>query len=160
MERMEQGEASAWPWRVLHPRNAGPFRLAGGEPGRPGRPVGTSSFMQPSHRRSWACSSKTRTGWPSLPPWRGNIGPNGQPGYFIVKPAKPWQTIVAQASQPAVSQVSKPACRVYSITHSHVFAPSFHRVFPDSFPNGYEISGSGHWPDRGPWISSYFVRIF
>jgi len=42
-----------------------------------------------------------------------------------VKPAKPWQTLVAQASQPAVSQVSKPACRVFSTTHSNVFAPLF-----------------------------------
>jgi hypothetical protein len=56
-----------------------------------------------------------------------------KPGYFMGKPAKPWQTLVAQASQPAVS-VSKPACRVVSTTHSNVFAPLFSQGFSRLFP--------------------------
>jgi hypothetical protein len=66
---------------------------------------------------------------------------NPYPGYFIEKPAKPWQTIVAQASQPAVSLVSKPACRGFSTTHPNWLAPSFHAVIHVSVRRAMKYPG-------------------
>ena len=96
--------------RRLAGRNGEPHFSGNGAWEKPGAP-GHSGWRVANRDGRVARSTHFKN-----PPW---------PGYFIAKPAKPWQTIVAQASQPAVSQVSKPACRVFSTTHPNVFAPLF-----------------------------------
>jgi hypothetical protein len=59
----------------------------------------------------------------------------------MVKPAKPWQTLVAQASQPAVSQVSKPACRGLSNPRANAFALMYAWGFRIAFKTTMKYPG-------------------